>query len=106
MRDVVRAYADAALSDGRYEAGAVFNLASGSPWRIGDILDRLIALSGMRIDVRTAPDRFRRVEIPVMSGDAGAAFEALGWKPAIDFETTLADVLGDWRQKLAAGLAG
>jgi GDP-4-dehydro-6-deoxy-D-mannose reductase len=106
VRDVVRAYADAALSERGFDAGSVFNLASGTPWRIGDILDRLIALSGMRIDVRTAADRLRRVEIPVMSGDAGAAFEALGWKPEISFETTLRDVLEDWRQKLAAGFAG
>jgi GDP-4-dehydro-6-deoxy-D-mannose reductase len=71
----------------------VFNLASGTPRRIGDILDMLIATSGIRIEVRTDPALMRPVDIPRTSGDASKAQRLLGWAPTIPFETTLRDVL-------------
>ena len=86
--------------------GAVFNLASGAPRRIGDILDRLIELSGMAITTRVDPARLRPVEIPTVSGNADLAFRELGWKAVIPFDKTLRDVLGEWQAEACRTPAG
>jgi GDP-4-dehydro-6-deoxy-D-mannose reductase len=93
VRDVAAAFARAIVRREGLEAGAVFNLASGTPRRIGDILDMLIATSGIRIEVRTDPALMRPVDIPRTAGDASKAQRLLGWAPTIPFETTLRDVL-------------
>lgn len=92
VRDVVRAYALALERFDTLPSGAVFNLASGVPRRIGNILEAMIAASGMAIRVAQDPARLRPVEIPSASGDASAARAALGWQPEIAFEATLAAI--------------
>jgi GDP-4-dehydro-6-deoxy-D-mannose reductase len=42
----------------------------------------------------------RPVDIPVLVGDNGALRAATGWEPTIPLETTLSDVLADWRDRL------
>lgn len=101
VRDVVRAYADAALNEvisGVF--GGVFNLSSGRPVQVQSILDMLIELSGADVEIEVDPKRLRGSEIAVAAGDNKAAFEALGWKPEIDLHQTLADVLEDWKAKV------
>ncbi|MFY0736516.1 GDP-mannose 4,6-dehydratase [Aurantimonas sp. NFXS3] len=97
-RDVVRAYAAAAL-DPSVPTGptSVYNLASGKAWRIGDILATLIELSGMEIEVRVDPDRLRPNLVPRAVGDGRKVASDLGWLPGIAFEDTLRDVLDFWR---------
>lgn len=93
VRDVVRAYA---LAIDRAEAlgpDAVFNLASGTPRRIGDVLARMIDLSALGVRVEIDRERLRPVDIPRAVGDAGLAARMLGWRAEIPFATTLADLL-------------
>jgi GDP-4-dehydro-6-deoxy-D-mannose reductase len=100
VRDVVRAYARAALGpDLAKGSKCVFNLASGQPLRIGVILDKLIALSGKKVDIQVVPERLRQNDIPVAYGDASAALAELGWKPEIPFDDTLSDVYASWRER-------
>lgn len=101
VRDVVRAYADAALNEVTSGVfGGVFNLSSGRPVQVQSILDMLIELSGADVEIEVDPKRLRGSEIAVAAGDNKAAFEALGWKPEIDLHQTLADVLEDWKAKV------
>ncbi|MGU3401337.1 GDP-mannose 4,6-dehydratase [Brucellaceae bacterium D45D] len=100
VRDVVRAYARVALGCDEGVEGRAFNLASGKAVRIQDILDTLIHLSGMKIEVAVSPDRVRPVDIPHASGDINAAKQMLNWKPDISLDTTISDVLEDWRQRV------
>jgi len=98
VRDVVRAYADAALIEDVADMfGGVFNLSSGRSVQIRSILDMLIALSGLDVEVDIDPQRLRGPEIPAASGDNAAAFGAFGWKPEIELSRTLGDVLDDWK---------
>ncbi len=101
VRDVVRAYAKAALEPASSLSGNVYNLASGKPIAIRAILDRLIALSGVEVDVKTDPSRLRKNEIPVACGDASAAYADMGWRPAIPLEQTLHDVFDYWKERAA-----
>jgi GDP-4-dehydro-6-deoxy-D-mannose reductase len=98
VRDVVRAYADAALmEDVSNNIGGVFNLSSGRSVQIQSILDMLIELSGLKVKVEIDPQRLRGPEIAVATGDNEAALKAFGWKPEIELSRTLGDVLDDWK---------
>ncbi|WFU05962.1 GDP-mannose 4,6-dehydratase (plasmid) [Rhizobium sp. CB3171] len=102
VRDVVRAYADAALGDGACDAfGKVFNLSSGRSVQIQSILNMLIELSGADVEIEVDPKRLRGPEIAIATGDNKAAFDAFGWKPEIDLRQTLSDVLQDWKIRIA-----
>jgi nucleoside-diphosphate-sugar epimerase len=101
VRDVCDAYVAALARADGLAPGAVFNIASGTPRRIGDILADLLRLAGVEAEVATAPGLLRRAEIPLACGDASAARAALGWAPAIAWERTLGDVLADWRARVA-----
>jgi GDP-4-dehydro-6-deoxy-D-mannose reductase len=102
VRDVVRAYADAALmEDVSNNIGGVFNLSSGRSVQIQSILDMLIELSGLKVKVEIDPQRLRGPEIAVATGDNEAALKAFGWKPEIELSRTLGDVLDDWKIRVA-----
>jgi GDP-4-dehydro-6-deoxy-D-mannose reductase len=102
VRDVCAAYVQALARADTLAPGTILNLASGTPRRIGDILDTLLALAGVTAEITTGTALLRRAEIPTATGNAAAARAALGWAPAIAWEQTLADVLADWRTRIAA----
>lgn len=102
VRDVVHAYALAALGKGADADGRVFNLASGRTFEIRSILDILVKLSARDIEVVVAPDRVRQVDIPMARGDASAALSSLGWAPQFQLEDTIFAVLSDWRDRVHA----
>lgn len=76
--------------------GEVYNLCSGEPRRIRDLLDELQRLLGTRAEVRVDPSRLRPVEIPWLVGDPGKV-EALGWRPRRTVRDALEDVLAELR---------
>ncbi len=103
VRDVVAAYGLGIEQQDRLPAGLILNIASGVPRQIGDILDRLCASSPVPIDIETDSERMRRSEIPRLVGDASRAREMLGWTPTHDLDETIAALLTDCRQRVAAG---
>lgn len=102
VRDVARAYVDAALGACEWRPGLVFNLSTGTPRSIRSLLDTLIAASGLPIAVEQDPSRMRPNDLPVAAGSNNAVTSLLGWYPQIDIATTLADVLDDWKRRLSA----
>lgn len=102
VRDVCAAYVACLAHADTMAPGAVFNLASGTPRRIGDILSELLALGGVQAEVSTGTALLRRAEIPTATGDAAAARAAFGWRAEIAWQQTLADVLADWHVRALA----
>lgn len=101
VRDVCDAYVACLAHAGSIAPGSIFNLCSGVPRRIGDILEALQRLAGVAPEVTTGTALLRRAEIPSATGNAAAAQAAFGWAPRIPWEQTLADVLADWRARAA-----
>lgn len=101
VRDVVEAYGAALEAVPRLPPGAVFNLASGTPRRMGTILDQLLAKARLPIRIEQDPARMRPSEVARICGAATAARTAFGWQPAISFDATLDAVLADWRGRVA-----
>jgi GDP-4-dehydro-6-deoxy-D-mannose reductase len=81
-------------------AGEVYNLGSGVTYSMGEVLDRLLTLSGVRCEVRQRRDLMRDAETTVLCADASKARRELGWQPGFTLEKTLADILAYWRQAL------
>ncbi len=98
VRDVVRAYR---LVIERGEDGAVYNVCSGVDQSIEEMAHRLLRLSSADLELVVDPDEQRKVDVPVLRGDAMALRVATGWLPQYDLDTTLREVLEFWRAKVA-----
>ena len=77
--------------------GELYNLCSGRGWKMKDILDKLIAISGSQIRYKVVPEMIRPYDDPIYIGD-NSKIRALGWKPEIPMEKTLSDSLDYWRE--------
>ncbi|MCX6356887.1 MAG: GDP-mannose 4,6-dehydratase, partial [Candidatus Aureabacteria bacterium] len=97
VRDMARAYH---LAAERCEPGEIYNICSGKAYSVRDILDRLLALSTAKIEVRQDPGRLRRSDVPLIRGDASRFAAATGWKPECDIDDTLRDILDYWRAQV------
>jgi GDP-4-dehydro-6-deoxy-D-mannose reductase len=95
--DVTSAYL--ALLDRATPAG-VYNVASGTARRIGDVLGALLALAGVSPRIEVDPARLRPADASL--GDAARLRAATGWEPRVPFELTLRRVLDDWSARVAA----
>jgi nucleoside-diphosphate-sugar epimerase len=101
VRDVCAAYTACIARRDDLEPGAIFNLAAGTLRRIGDILDDLKDLAGVTAAVRIDAPRTRVEDGRTAIVDASAARDGLGWLPGTPWRQTLADVLDDWRHRIA-----
>ncbi|MBN2136053.1 MAG: GDP-mannose 4,6-dehydratase [Acidobacteria bacterium] len=97
VRDMVRAYW---LSLEKCDPGDVYNIASNSTHTIQSCLDRLIALSEVKIEVKQDPKRMRPSDVMILYGDNTKFCEKTGWKPEIPFDKTLEDTLNFWRERV------
>ena len=88
VRDVVQAYVT--LGE-RGKAGEVYNVCSGLPRKIKELLRMLIVQAGVAVEVREDPQRMRSSEIPCFYGDNGK-LRALGWKAQIPLEQSLRSI--------------
>ncbi|RWM31955.1 MAG: NAD-dependent epimerase/dehydratase family protein [Mesorhizobium sp.] len=92
-RDVASAYASVVSNSDDLVPNTIFNVASGVSWRMGHILEQLLAQSSVKIATEQDPLRLRPSDLPRIVGDANRAREQLGWVPEHPFEETLAAVL-------------
>jgi nucleoside-diphosphate-sugar epimerase len=100
VRDVCAAYVACVDMAREIAPGTILNLASGRPVRIGDVLDTLLALAGVRADIASSAGLLRPTDIPLAAGNADAARRLLGWAPVVPWDQTLNDVLADWRLRV------
>lgn len=100
VRDVCAAYAACLARLDELPPGVILNIASGTPRRVGDILNDLLQLAGIAADIATDPARMRPSEIALAQGDPASAQHLLGWTPQIAWRTTLTDVLADWTSRV------
>jgi len=97
VRDVVRAYR---LLVTLGEPGGVYNICRGRGFTIGEIAERLVALSTRRLRLVIDPGLVRPVDVPRLVGDPSRLEAATGWKPEFDIDATLAGVLDAARTSL------
>jgi len=103
VRDIVRAYAGAAV--GEVPPGT-YNLASGRSLSLGEVVERYRKLAKVAFEVRPRMEPDRAGEARDIRACAERIAGASGWRAEIPIETTLGDLLADWRERTAAGEAG
>lgn len=98
VRDVVRAY-HLALTRGA--PGEAYNVASGKPHAISEILDILLEISRVKPEIKTNPELMRPSDSPAIYGDPSKLQALNGWEAAIPLEQSLRDALAYWRARVA-----
>lgn len=98
VRDIVRAYRLLVVSG---EPGEVYNVCSGRDVAIAEVAERLLRLAGAALTLVPDAELMRPVDVPVVRGDPGKLRAATGWEPEFDLDTTLRDVLDQWRERVA-----
>jgi len=99
VRDIVRAYR---LLAEKGKSGEIYNIGSGISVSIADILDKILEISDASIKIEQDPQRMRPSDIPDVRADISKIVACTGWEPEIPLETTIFDVLNEWRKKLGA----
>jgi GDP-4-dehydro-6-deoxy-D-mannose reductase len=100
VRDVVNAYV-VALERGA--PGEAYNVCSGRATSAGSILEILCGLARTDVQVAVRTERLRSGEVTRISGSYAKLAATTGWQPSLPLETTLSDLLDDWRARLRAG---
>jgi GDP-4-dehydro-6-deoxy-D-mannose reductase len=98
VRDIVRGYRLLAAS-----GNGIFNLGSGRSRPVQEVLDTLVAISGLAVSIEQDPERLRGPEVPELYGSCEAIRHACGWEPRIPFEKSLEDVYRYWYDIVGSG---
>ncbi|HET7770806.1 MAG TPA: GDP-mannose 4,6-dehydratase [Chloroflexota bacterium] len=96
VRDVVRAYFLAATKG---QPGEVYNVGSGTPRTIQEILDTLVATCRVRVTVQEDPALLRPLDVPTLICNAAKLHQHTGWTPELPLDRTLSDLLDYWRDE-------
>jgi GDP-4-dehydro-6-deoxy-D-mannose reductase len=94
VRDVAAAYV-LLLERGR--SGEAYNVGSGQTYAMQTVLDRLIALSGVTVEVRQKANLLRATDAAVIRANTDKLRRETGWSPRFTLDQTLTDTLAYWR---------
>jgi GDP-4-dehydro-6-deoxy-D-mannose reductase len=97
VRDVARAYI---LAAERGAPGQVYNIASGIPHTLRDMLQLMLDASGVQAEIRQDDSLWREGEPPLLIGDSTRLRHATGWTPEVSFEQSAVDTLAYWRERI------
>lgn len=95
-RDVARAYW---LLAQKGRPGQAYNICSGRPIKMADMLKGLLSNSSLRLKIKKDPSRIFSDQVSQVWGDYSKLRRHTGWKPGIALETTHAELLEYWRRK-------
>ena len=79
--------------------GEPINICTGTAYKISDILERLIRISGLDIKVETEEPLFRPSDEPLLLGD-NIKLKTIGWEQKYTIDQTLQAVYEDWLSRI------
>jgi len=94
VRDMVKAYA---LLMEKGSLGEVYNIGSGTSYKISDILNMLLSFTDKKISIELDKSLLRPNDNPNLVCDPSKIRNAVGWKTEVPIEKTLKDTLDYWR---------
>lgn len=94
VRDAVQAYLALAA---RGRAGEAYNMASGQVYSMEVVLQRLLAMTAMKAEVRQKSALVRSTETWAVRASAAKLRQETGWAPRISLDQALANTLDYWR---------
>jgi GDP-4-dehydro-6-deoxy-D-mannose reductase len=97
-RDAALAFVEALAAT--HSGITVVNICSGRSFSGEEVIRALAGTFGAPEPKLPHPEQAESLDIDDLPGDPSAALRLLGWKPAISFERTLADVAEEWRNRV------
>ena len=95
VRDMVKAYR---LAAEHCRVGGTYNIASGTGVAIREILRLVLSFSEEQIRIKKKPSLVRKVEIPLITGNADRFRKTAPWQPAYKLEETLWETFRYWME--------
>jgi len=96
VKDMVKAYM---IVMHKGKIGDVYNIGSGTGWKIGEVLDMLLAHSSQKIKVEVDESRLRPSDVEYFVADT-RRIQELGWSTQVPLSETLERILNEWRNKV------
>jgi GDP-4-dehydro-6-deoxy-D-mannose reductase len=96
VRDIVRAYVLAI----DLEPG-VYNICSDSNVTMQSIMNMLVRQAKCKVKTKVNPALYRPADFSFKEPSCEKFKELTGWEPIISLRKTMADILEDWRKRLA-----
>jgi GDP-4-dehydro-6-deoxy-D-mannose reductase len=90
VRDVASAYRSILIEGVN---GATYNVCSGKALTIRSVLDKMVEISGLKIDIYLDSSKFRVNEQKIFLGSNEKLSRSTGWQPRIPIEVTLQDTI-------------
>jgi nucleoside-diphosphate-sugar epimerase len=97
--DAVEAFVAAATTDAA--VGGTFNVCTGTPVTVRDVVHRVLQCTGSRSEARFGALSYRPTELAVLSGDPTRAAQVLGWRARVSLEDGLARTV-EWFRSAGA----
>ena len=104
VTDTVAAFLEAGTS-ATLEYGVAYNSGSGHAVAVGEVVSRILALTGCNKPVESEAERLRpeRSEVRELLADASRFRAATGWRPRVRLEEGLARTVEWWRERVRTG---
>lgn len=96
VRDAASAYWIAII---RCKFGEAYNIGGATTMTVGDVLNRLIAMSKKPIPTRCDPDLLRPADVTLQIPCIDKFIKETGWMPKYTLEESLQCLLSYWREK-------
>lgn len=96
VRDAMSAYWETMIY---CEVGEVYNIGGTTTMKVGEFLDKLIALSTVPIKTRIDPALLRPADLTLQIPSAKKFIAATNWQPKYTFEESMKFVLEYWRKQ-------
>ena len=97
VRDAMRAYWDALVW---CEPGEVYNIGGTTTMKVGEFLERLIALCERPIPHRVDPALLRPADVTLQIPDCSKFASVTDWKPEYSFDESVQFILDHWRERV------
>jgi len=78
--------------------GKVYNICSEHCYSIGDLLEKMISLSGTQVRIGVDPSRVKTNDVPVIYGDYTEIERDTGWRPSTPIEESIKSMLDYWKR--------
>lgn len=96
VRDAMKAYWDAILL---CQPGEAYNIGGTTTMKVGEFLERLIAISKVPIKTRTNSNLLRPADVTLQIPSMDKFIAETGWQASFTFEESLTNLLDYWRGK-------
>lgn len=98
VRDVVKAYY---LLLKKGEKGEIYNICSGIPTRLSEIIDIASQIIDIKVNTKVSPELVRPNDNPLILGDNSKLKAHTGWENSFTLSDSINDTISYWKETLA-----